>query len=53
MKLFNGDYVDQEKEKIVEALKYLKLNSSKTIAMKKVHATAMRKARELVMSRRK
>ena len=53
MNISNNGYTDNEKQRISEALNFLKLNPSQTIEMKKtVHVTAMQKARKLVESRR-
>ena len=52
MNISNNGYTDDEKQRILEALNFLKLNPSQTIEMKTVHVTAMQKARKLVESRR-
>ena len=49
----DDDYEDWEKEKITEALNALKAHPSDTKEMKSVHATAMKKARDLVASRKR
>ena len=52
MNISNNGYTDNEKQRISEALNFLKLKPSQTIEMKTVHVTAMQKARKLVESRR-
>ena len=52
MNISNNGYTDDEKQRILEALNFLKLNLSKAIEMRTVHATAMLKARKLVEIRR-
>ena len=52
MNISNNGYTDNEKQRISEALNFLKLNPSQTIEMKTVHVTAMQKARTLVERRR-
>ena len=49
----SDDYEDWEKEKILEALTTLKSHPSQTKEMKSVHAKKIKKARDLVASRKR